>query len=300
VIERLARYVDHALDRGALGDALRAIPEVLVTRCILATGKNLSRGDWLEKSSRQRANIALFRADKKCRTLWPGDSSDEQRILTDVGLLRNRRNHYAHAGFKKMIVDLAAHLNDTKKQWASVRASLSNDAFWETIAVLQNEGAPDLVVTPLGLSPGVIFTLGMELGVAGAANARLIIVASPESSVGVPLALAALRERYIVFKGHLVVKADPVDWRASPSGEAWDQAEKWASEAATTWVNLTGGTTRLTYHAQTIGRRSHAAGAPVREVALVDTRSPSEQRSDPWVAGKRVDVRREDVDDRDG
>jgi hypothetical protein len=53
-------------------------------------------------------------------------------------------------------------------------------------------------------------------------------------------------------------------------------------------VNITGGTTAMQHIAQQIAGYAEELGRLVRRVALVDRRSPQEQRDDPYVPGEMI------------
>jgi hypothetical protein len=53
-------------------------------------------------------------------------------------------------------------------------------------------------------------------------------------------------------------------------------------------VCLTGGTTLLGFFAQRMHELAGNLGRPSRRFALIDTRSPEEQREKPWVVGEMI------------
>lgn len=53
-------------------------------------------------------------------------------------------------------------------------------------------------------------------------------------------------------------------------------------------VNITGGTTAMQHIVQQIAARAKELSRPVRRVALVDWRTPQEQRDNPYVTGELI------------
>ncbi|SRR5579885_2064502 len=153
-------------------------------------------------------------------------------------------------------------------------------------------GAGRLLVTPLGLSPGVVYS-----AVRLTRPATLLVVTSASAEVQLAEALerANAQARTVVR-----VMADPhAGFREF--GALLDAEVQEAIRASDeVLVNITGGTTVMQYVVQRIAETAQSLGAPTRRFALVDRRPVEAQRANPYVLGEIVWLDDEETTDATG
>lgn len=146
------------------------------------------------------------------------------------------------------------------------------------------EGAAPALVTPLGLSPGLLFSAVRLIR-----PEQVVIVTSRQ---GAELAPGALAQAGYEGPWHMVEMADPhAGFAEVPrvlDEVRWHVAGR--RPGAPVVVNYTGGTTAIQYAVGRVAEDLQAAGHPVRRVAIVDRRPPEVQRADPYRVGEVVDL----------
>ena len=137
-----------------------------------------------------------------------------------------------------------------------------------------------LLVTPLGLSPGVVYS---AVRLTRPTTLLVITSASAEAQLAAALEEAAAQPRTLVR-----LMADPhVGFREAAG--LLDADVRAALEAADeVLVNITGGTTVMQYVVQRIAETAQSLGTPTRRFALVDRRAVEAQRAEPYVLGEIV------------
>lgn len=141
-----------------------------------------------------------------------------------------------------------------------------------------------VLVTPLGLSPGLLFS-----AVCLTRPSRVIVITSRQ---GAALAPDALQRAGYQGPWHVVELADPhTGFHEVPQVLAQVRAHLAAAPSGTpVVVNFTGGTTAIQYVVGRVAEELQGAGYPVRRVAVVDRRPPEEQRAEPYRLGEVVDL----------
>jgi hypothetical protein len=271
-LRRQLAFADWLIGRGDLGSALRLIREFMVNLVLF----NLSTvARWLDYNpvrvngerylnalnGRAKSHLLTAESERKVAALW-----------SKVAELRNR---VAHAG---MTPDSASIFPDTLREWLSQCRTFLDDHL--TLHPFSGSGA--VLVTPLGKSPGVLFSALMTTN-----PDRLILVTSQE-------ALAKLEEikreaGYTQINALILTLDDPhagFDEIALPHAEL----ERVIIDASDIIVNITGGTTALQWAVERIAERANRLGASVKRIALVDRRPLSEQQANPYVVGQRIDL----------
>jgi hypothetical protein len=141
-----------------------------------------------------------------------------------------------------------------------------------------------VLVSPLGLSPGAVFS-ALWL----TCPEHVILVSGAAAAGGAP---AALAEYQRVSKRRpsveYVLLDDALGGFAEAQAAALGVAARFRTEECEVAVNLTGGTTALQYCVTCIGMALGRA----RFVAVVDERSRELQLREPYVSGKLVEVPR--------
>lgn len=276
-LDRQLRCTEDAWKVGNYRNALVMLREWTVSRCLLAAG---NAGDWLNYSRRHEIEARLNALNHR-EQVDPGSLTEGQRrIAAYWNALKDARNSLAHAGMslKDALSGIADH---AKKALQFCREHSADGAAW----CLAPPGSGKLLLTPLGLAPGVLFTaLASRLLAPGD---RVIVVTSPEAAAQIPHACelagwdAATVVRELVADPHLCFgEAQAVVKRLAPS----------LLTAAEIIVNLTGGTTALQYLVERLAREADSLGLPARRIALIDRRPPEQQRANPFVLGEVMEV----------
>ncbi|NDD31390.1 MAG: hypothetical protein EB084_24325, partial [Proteobacteria bacterium] len=139
-----------------------------------------------------------------------------------------------------------------------------------------------LVITPLGLAPGVLYAVARLL-----TPSHTLIVTSARGREREVEALT--RAGFPDLRRTVRVLDDPF--------HCFDLAPKLATERAIrdlmlrhdeVVVNITGGTTAMQHVIERLGRESRALGKRTATVALIDRRDPAEQLAQPYVEGELV------------
>jgi hypothetical protein len=270
-LQRQMRVAEWYLGRSDLLKVQLLLREWLVSLVLL---RSASEVGWLVRATRRSAEAYLQGLSERAQH---GLTSTEEETLARLWQgLSTRRNSLAHCGMSGEDVDLHGD-RQVRDKLEGCKALLNSDLSF--VRKVVSTGRGPLLVTPLGLSPGVIFTAVKVLD-----PDEAIIVSSAEAAGRINEALTAagrpgLRHRVLALK-------DP--HRGFDEAKVLiDQELRRAlvSPCREVVVNITGGTTCLQYTAEAIGRQASRLGLPVRTVALVDRRSIDEQRANPYVVG---------------
>jgi hypothetical protein len=272
-LDRQLGIAEFAIMTGAAHTACLLLREWLVNRCLLEAGK----GDvWLDhrqgrEPTERRLNALSFRVQTK-----HGGLTERQRDLVAMwDGLRKRRNELAHAGMQKDRVNLDATARCCEDTIRRCRDRLDTPSAWQLSV---NAGGESVLVSPLGLSPGVLYT-----GLRRLAPDRVVLLTSEQAAVSVvPCCNAA---GYPVGR-ITTLCGDPFEFRDVRA--VVSNAVQQLDQAARITVNVTGGTTALQYLAEAVGREAERLGIEVTRVALVDRRSAAAQQADPYTEGEVV------------
>jgi len=212
--------------------------------------------------TRARSQVAT-EAERRVASLWRG--------------IADRRNLYAHAGMRK-------------EEIASSPETIV-DFVQRCHELLSREGFPaacppasgTLLVTPLGRSPGVLFSAVRAVRPAG-----LLVVTSADAAVAMTEALE--RAEYRGAEPQTVVLRDPFSDYASAVRDAAEGLARDAVRYGGAVVNVTGGTTAMQIAVEQLAAQARRLGVPVRRIALIDRREPEAQRADPWVEAEVIEL----------
>lgn len=271
--EELRRQLDMAewyVQRERLPAALLVLREWLISLLYLRTAQP---GPWLGHQRRQPMEQLLN--DLAERSKWHVATAPERELASLWSKIRNARDRFAHAGFDEQIV--AASKADIDNILADCRNLLTS----ETITSLPKPSGGTLLLTPLGNSPGVLFT-----AVKLEQLARVIVISSETAQVKVEEALTAADATDLPCE--VLLMRDP--------HAGFDEAQSFVTPglrrlfvgANRVVANVTGGTTVMQHVVDALAREARRLGAPVQRVAMVDRRSVEEQRQHPYVLGERV------------
>lgn len=258
----------------AVPSALIVLREWLVNLVLHVEGR---RDDWLEPRARRPAEARLHAFEERLRRRL--ETTPDERALAQLwGGVHEDRNAYAHAGHRGAWVDVADER--LRQHVAACRALLERLPDLSLAA----RGGERVLVTPLGLSPGVLFS-----AVTAAQPARVVLVTSAEARATAVDALA--RAGCAELPCQVIQMSDP-HYGFAEARTAIDTPGLRAlfASAGEVVVNMTGGTTAMTQVVQRLAEDARGLGAVVRRIALVDRRSPDEQRRDPYVPAETVDL----------
>lgn len=196
--------------------------------------------------------------------------------LTSLGKIWDKisqlRNNYAHAGMTTNVVGV------TREQLASLLSECRNLLSTE-VRFGQSTGSGTWLVTPLGLSPGVLYSALTHVKPNG-----VLVVTSTEAEIRIEEALS--RSACEDIQSVTYKMKDPFYGfsEASEILSAEMMVSLLASEEVV--VNITGGTTAMQYVVERLADKCRRIGIKVRTIALVDKRPVEQQRNDPWQRGE--------------
>ncbi|MCL6649062.1 MAG: hypothetical protein K6U89_12085 [Chloroflexi bacterium] len=273
------RLVRWYLKRGDLPKGWLLLREWLVSFVLLRVG---NAAHWLQQEQRERALRLLrswaVRADPNVGLpLGPV----EQRVASLWQQLSEKRNRIAHAGMTTQWVSLSKdELTNLVRECEDV---LEKSSGWAPAL----PPVSTLLVTPLGLSPGVLYSAlkllqpaSLMVVTSATAAPRLEEAIEQAGARDLPLLVRQLDDPYLGFR--------QVDQLIDP------EVDRALINARQVVLNLTGGTTVLQYAVERIGRRAQQLGLPLRKVALVDRRPLAEQQAHPYVVGDAIELEAED------
>jgi len=241
--------------------------------------------DWLSHRAREPyqkqlgvlANL-LRRPEERARL------SDDQRQLAEfwhslTDELRNVFHHHAHR--PEPYIGVPTRFEDVWQAWQNLVQSLDRqlDRSSDRNVVRQiGGGRGKLLLCPLGLSPGVLFS-----AVSHVQPDRVIAVGSPQT-------LEATEDA--VRRAGSNAEVLPIAMQNPHSGVSEfpaiiDKARQWIYEADEVYANLTGGTALLgILIGEMVSEAQRQYLRPVHKFVLIDKRSPEEQRRDPWLVSE--------------
>lgn len=289
-LARQRRLVDDLWDRGHHVPALLLASEWLTSWVMLRCG---AVEGWLGPQRRRpwSRRLTALRHAVGVLPLSP-DQEDLARI---AGALAELRNAVAHAGMRRDRVSLvtprgavARHLRIFRDGWARLGPDGDLDRW------LAGEGERALrvgtatgrvLLSPQGQSPGVLYSAVRAVTDGGPDAVVVVCSCDSERTIGEALERAGYRG------------SEPVICVLSDPYAGVDELDRVVEEARPHVVgadrcdaNLTGGTTLMGLAVGRIAEEAARFEVGVHRFGLIDRRPPAEQRSDPWVAGERVDI----------
>jgi hypothetical protein len=274
-LERELVLVEHYIEHQNPLRAVQVLGEWLINLVIL---RSSDTGRWLDHTGcREQARRYLNGISELARE---GQVSGTTKELAKVWKrTAEMRNSTAHAGFRD---SLAIPGSDAMLNLVASCRRLQQEWSWQELEGCRHGR---LLVTPFGLSPGLLLT-----AVHHVRPDRMLVITSAQGLTLLPEAVARAG-----FSG------DPDRLVKLVLGNPWsgyDEVEPALNKAldgdllgvSEVVVNLTGGTSLLGFAAQRMGEKLQRFALPVRRVALVDRRSPEEQRENPYVVGEMIEM----------
>jgi hypothetical protein len=119
------------------------------------------------------------------------------------------------------------------------------------------------------------------------------VICSPRSETAIPEALSRAG-----FDGeHRSLRLEDPYAGKDERRKLAEESRQYLASADDVSVNITGGTTLMGVVAEDLAQEARKLARPVRRFALIDRRSPEEQKRDPFVEG---DILWLDNEERDG
>ncbi len=272
------------------------------------------KGEEGRKKIEQQLGAMVKRIDDNSKKALRNHLTEGQGWLTGHWKdIAKRRNDLHHHGFKEDIALLnQVKINEIKERWREIKGSLGDREKWRlgpaipdnpegappagpvsqakahpekragTVRekmVLEENGRSTLLVSPLGLSKGLLYSALHHI--------------QPHQLFVITSASAAGSYEEIAQKATWSGKSTIRHMQDPHSG--FNEAESLAAVAlpvilhsGQVVVNITGGTTAMQYIVQQIAARTKQVGRPVRCVALLDRRTSQAQRDNPYVKGELI------------
>jgi len=264
---RVARW--YAL-RGDLGKCFAILREWMVNARLLASGKT---SNWLSHPVRAQAE-RFFTSMRHRSDAMPLDEP-QRRAASLWETVSQHRNFLQHCGMS----DQAVSATPGDAEACLDQASGLMEAALNGLRSAPNAGR--LLLTPLGNSPGTIYT-----AVKSVTPDSLIVISSSDARRRLEEALQ--QAGWIGSEPLVRVVKDPFAGFNETSNLMDDEVIAAMAQTGEIIVNLTGATTAMQWVVESMARRAELLGLSVRRVALIDRRPLAEQQSSPYVAGQVI------------
>ena len=276
-LERTLNFVKNQLEAHNISNALVVLREWVISRIIFEKGL---ASKWLEHKTRDNVEKQLGYWINNLEKI-----KDMQcyELLSEFYSLGDRRNEYAHAGYRDKRVEVNTGKEKAKEFYELCLNNLSNGNFWKLPDKLPGNGT--VLITPMGASSGLLFTA------VNFVKADSIIVLTSEKfipKVSEACTKAGLTD---MSKVHILTIKDAF-CGFNEAEELYKQMTEFIRNPEEININLTGGTTAMQWAMQTAYEKLIKEGINVKRIAFVDRRSTIEQQSNPYVLGELLDVER--------
>lgn len=286
-LQREARIIDALFESEHISSALGLLREWTVSWVVWRLGRC---NKWLDKGTRRVAENMLGTLAAWHKDLSPLLTEEQKKIGEFWKQLTKLRNAYHHNGMRRD--DLSAKalersISDVRHAWNTMIRSCTEEV---SLTPIHDNGA--ILVTPLGMRPGVLFSAlhACRNGTAGLPERCLVICSQQTEN------LALLAAEHAGFTGTL--KRLLVDPFGGPAEV--DRLVKAVRPiifcSKQVFVNVTGGTTIMGLIAEAIAEEAKSLARPVRRFGLIDRRPSAEQDADPYQIGEAFWLDRESND----
>lgn len=274
---RQAGMIDTYIEKGYLNYALGLIREWIVTAAMWQASTE-NNSNWLVYKDRMVTERRLGAMAMLLKN-HPSRLLDNQRWLAGHwDYLSDCRNNLHHHGFReKNAFHGEDKVNKIKHCWQELKDSLLDKQRWNTKIA---GGGGKLLVTPLGLSRGLLYSALRHIN-----PDKLLVLTSKEMSGEI--------DEIISVSGWTGEKLPPFVMEDPHSGfgevkNATGAANNYLLDADQVYINITGGTTALQYLVQEICKTAQKFNREVLQVAMVDRRTPKQQKEEPYVQGELI------------
>lgn len=261
-LQRQATLIDRYLERDQLSEGVRLMREWVVSMGVLHRGDPAS---WLDRSARVKIERELGAISQPA--LRKGLSDEQKGWGKFWDQLGNARNQFAHQGIKQEVARLESTIKKIRPCWDDIKSA---DRIWTAFG----GGGGRLLITPLGMSPGVLYSAMQQTD-----PNVVLLLCSEQANPGIE---EALRQTGYSGPRHVLEMRDPFNGFEEIK-ELLSQARKVCLGADEVVVNLTGGTTMLGIAVQQLFEQARDDQRPSRRFVLTDMRTMEDQKNDPWV-----------------
>ena len=277
-VHRQERLIDSYFRAGYYNNAIGLMRELIVSRVLMRHSSLDS--NWLNyKKSRKPIEQKLgalmhFSQSKESKDLL----DEKKRILAGCwSKIIDTRNDLHHHGMDQDDVRIGRRVRNLKMTWDTLKTNLDDDRFWD---VSFGGGEGQLLISPLGLFPGFLYTALRETE-----SDVCLVVASKESKENLDII-----KRRSGYHGSIVEKIMDAHNGYPEIKDMLVNSRDVLLKADRIECNLTGGTTALQYAVIQLADLATKLGKDVSWIALADERSKEEQEAEPYVPGKMVKI----------
>lgn len=289
---RQASLVDSYLESGLINNAIGLMREFVVSRAAFQHKDANTDSSWLERERRKQAErklgALLNYSTNHSKNPNCGLTGCNKELARCWDSITQHRNELHHHGMKKEVVKIDSSVSELKDVWQTMKEKLHDDEFWDPEF---GGGSGRLLITPLGLSPGLLFT---ALKTAIPPPDVCLVLTSKEGERNLEEVLGKTG-----YTGEIrtILMTNPQDgFEEVPS--ITKECDELLVKADEIVCNVTGGTTAMQWAISSFFERAKKLSRDVRRVAMVDRRSHEEQKKNPYMKGEMVELdggRKEDI-----
>ncbi len=187
------------------------------------------------------------------------------------------RNKLAHHGFNEdNSLQSPKEVERIREDWEGVKGFMSLRARW-SLDIAMGQGT--LLLSPLGLSPGLLFSALCHIRpeevfvITSEASADSIGEITRQADWNGDMNCHIMKEPFTGF---------------TEAGKIAEALQPCLARRRRVVVNITGGTTAMQYVAQQVAEDCRRKGREIDLIALVDRRPPAEQGERPYVPGEII------------
>ncbi len=279
-LQRQARHIDRLHEVGHFAAAFGLMREWIVSWVVWGSDR---RSQWYDRNRRRNAERQLGLMTK---LLDEGQADNhltasQRKVAEFWKELRDVRNLAHHHGMgpedafdtklKKLEERVWRHWTDCMRDVPAIELTLGTDTKYKR-----------LIVSPLGHTPGVLFSAIRNGGPAETHNDVCAVITSDQAHEKATEALAQAG-----FEGEVqILKFKDPFAGLDEMKEMLDRTKELILASEETHINITGGTTLMGLLAEKIARQARNYQRLGSRFILIDQRSPEEQRADPYVMGQ--------------
>jgi len=275
---RQLNLVESYLENGLLNNAIGLMRELVISRVSISMGYNSTHGSWLSKDGRyppEKKLGALISYAKDSSAVLPDPKKELARCWDSI---TQRRNELHHHGMNKVEVNIEKSVSELKGVWETIKENFESDASWNPEF---GGGGGKLLISPLGLSPGLLYT---ALKTVSPPPDRCLVLTSKEGERNLKEILGKTEYDGTI---HLKFMEKPHDgFEEIPS--IVKECEELLVNADEIVCNVTGGTTAIQWAISRLAERAKNLSRDVSRVAMVDRRSYEKQKKNPYVKGELI------------
>lgn len=282
ILEQQANIITAYLQQGYIHHAVGIMREWLVSIALMynrnSTDTNISWLDFGKVRSKieNQLNVLgkVFASGEKMNLTY------EQGWLAEIWhKVQDMRNSLAHHGYREQNVLFGEKkLKEIEDLLNNVKGKLGDSSWWQ-IDFIPETTYKIILLSPLGLSKGLLFSAIKHT------KPDFVVVITSERSQGFINEImleAECNAEYMMlsmkepFSGFVEVK------------EITEKVKPLLLQGDELIINITGGTTAMQFIVQEIADNVKNIISNTKTIALVDRRSPEEQRANPYIKGEIV------------